>query len=414
MHRLRGFAKLTNVDEALSILLNSCKLRQPTPTSVPIEEASGRVTTANILAPLDLPPFDRSAVDGYAVRARDTFEATPFKPKILQLTREDNIAEGLAKKIWTGNPLPEGSDAVIMLEYTQAMNGKIEVLVALAPGKNVSKKGEDVHKGNIVVASGTRLRAHHVSLLAALGISEVDVAEKPNIAILSTGNELVELGDNPLPHQIINSNRFMISSLVAELGAEPLNLGIARDIQDEIAAKITEGLNKADVVITTGGTSVGAYDLVTIVINKLGKPGVLVHGVALRPGMPTGLAVLEGKPILILSGYPVAATIGFEVFARPVIQKLLGLNSEPRPMLKAKLIERVVGSLGRRVYLRVKVFLRDGDFLVSPISTQGSGLLTPMTNANGYVIVPEDREGLDQGEIVLAHLFAPIGGAKDV
>jgi molybdopterin molybdotransferase len=414
MPRLKGFAKLINVDEALSILLNTIKLRRPEPTSVPIEEASGRVITADILAPFDLPPFDRSAVDGYAVRARDTFEASPFKHKILQLTSEDNIRKGLAKIIWTGNPLPKGSDAVIMLEYTKATNGKIEVLAALAPGKNISKKGEDVYKGNVVVASGTRLRAHHVSLLAALGLSEVDVAEKPKIAILSTGNELVELGNNPRPNQIINSNRFMISSLIAELGGDPLNLGIAKDNQDEISAKITQGLNKADMVITTGGTSVGAHDLVTITINKLGKPGVLVHGVALRPGMPTGLAVLEGKPILILSGYPVAATIGFEVFARPVLHKLLGLENEPRSMLKAKLIERVVGSLGRRVYLRVNVFFRDGDFLVAPISTQGSGLLTPMTKANGYVIVPENREGLDEGEIVLAHLFAPIGGVKDV
>jgi molybdopterin molybdotransferase len=414
MPRLKGFAKLINVDEALSILLNTIKLRRPEPTSVPIEEASGRVITADILAPFDLPPFDRSAVDGYAVRARDTFEASTFKPKILQLTSEDNIRKGLAKIIWTGNPLPKGSDAVIMLEYTKATNGKIEVLAALAPGKNISKKGEDVYKGNVVVASGTRLRAHHVSLLAALGLSEVDVAEKPKIAILSTGNELVELGNNPRPNQIINSNRFMISSLIAELGGDPLNLGIAKDNQDEISAKITQGLNKADMVITTGGTSVGAHDLVTITINKLGKPGVLVHGVALRPGMPTGLAVLEGKPILILSGYPVAATIGFEVFARPVLHKLLGLENEPRSMLKAKLIERVVGSLGRRVYLRVNVFFRDGDFLVAPISTQGSGLLTPMTKANGYVIVPENREGLDEGEIVLAHLFAPIGGVKDV
>jgi len=414
MPRLKGFAKLINVDEALSILLKTIELRRPEPTSVPIEEASGRVITADILAPFDLPPFNRSAVDGYAVRARDTFEASPFKPKILQLTSQDNIGKGLAKIIWTGNPLPKGSDAVIMLEYTKATNGKIEVLAALAPGKNISKKGEDFYKGNVVVASGTRLRAHHVSLLAALGISEVDVAEKPKIAILSTGNELVELGNNPRPNQIINSNRFMISSLIAELGADPLNLGIARDNQDEISAKITQGLKKTDMVITTGGTSVGAHDLVTIAINKLGKPGVLVHGVALRPGMPTGLAVLEGKPILILSGYPVAATIGFEVFARPVIHKLLGLENEPRPMLKAKLIERVVASLGRRVYLRVNVFFRDGDFLVAPISTQGSGLLTPMTKANGYVIVPENEEGLDEGEIVLAHLFAPIGGVKDV
>ena len=411
---LKGFAKLTNVDEALSIFLKTLKPKRAETINVSIEEALGRVNAANILAPIDLPPFDRSAVDGYAVRAQDTFEASQFQPKTLQLTSEDNISEGTAKQIWTGNPLPKGADAVIMLEQTKAAKDVIEVLVALTPGENVSKKGEDVHKGNIVVSSGTRLQTQHVSLLAALGISQVGVVEKPNVAILSTGNELVELGKKPQSHQIINSNRYMISSLVAELGAQPLNLGIARDNQDEIAAKIKEGLTKADAVITTGGTSVGATDLVTIVIDKLGNPGVLVHGVALRPGMPTGLAVLKGKPIFVLPGYPVAAIIGFEVFARPVLLKLLGIEHEPRPMLKAKLVKRVVGVLGRRVYLRVNVFLKEDDFLVEPISTKGSGLLTTMTKANGYVIIPEDREGIDEGETVVVHLFAPIGGVKNV
>jgi len=301
-----------------------------------------------------------------------------------------------------------------MLEHTKAAKDGIKVLVALTPGENVSKKGEDVHKGNIVVSCGTRLQAHHIGLLAALGISQVGIAEKPNVAILSTGNELVELGNTLQSHQIINSNRYMISGLVSELGTQPLNLGIARDNQDNLAAKIKEGLTKADAVITTGGTSVGATDLVTTVIDKLGKPGVLVHGVALRPGMPTGLAVLKGKPIFVLPGYPVAAIIGFEVFARPVLLKMLGIEHEPRPMLKAKLIKRVAGILGRRVYLRVNVFLKEDDFFVEPISTKGSGLLTTMTKANGYVIIPEDREGLDEGETVVVHLFAPIGGVESV
>lgn len=358
-----------------------------------------------------MPLFDRSAVDGYAVKAQDTFEASQFKPKTIKLTSSDSVGEGQAKQVWTGNLLPKGADAVIMLEHTRAMKDKIEVIAALTPSENVSKKGEDIRKDDVAVESGTRLQAHHVGLLAALGISHVDVVEKLQVAILSTGNELVELGKKPQPNQIINSNRYIISGLVTELGAQPINLGIARDNQDEIGAKISEGLVKADVVITTGGTSVGALDLVPMVVNKLGKPGVIVHGVALRPGMPTALAVLKGKPVFVLSGYPVAATIGFEVFARPIILKLLGIEHEPRPLLKAKLTRRVSGVLGRRVYLRVNVFERDNDFLAEPVRTKGSGLLTTMTKANGYVIIPEDREGLEQGETVVVHLFAPIGGA---
>jgi len=409
--RLKGFERLTNVDEAMSIFLKALKPKRLRSVSIPIEEALRRVTAKNITASIDLPPFDRSAVDGYAVKAQDTFEASQFKPKILQLTNSDSVGEGEAKQVWTGNAVPKVADAVIMLEHTRAMKDKIEVTAALTPGENVSKRGEDVRKGDVAVESGTRLQAHHIGLLAALSISHVTVVEKPKVAILSTGNELVELGKKPQPNQVIDSNRYIVSGLVTELSAQPLNLGVARDNQDEIGAKISEGLAKADVVITTGGTSVGVADLVPMVINKLGKPGVVVHGVALRPGMPTALAVLKGKPVFVLSGYPVAATIGFEVFARPVILKLLGIEHEPRPLLKAKLTKRVGGVLGRRVYLRVNVFKRDNDFFAEPVRTKGSGLLTTMTRANGYVIIPEDREGLEQGETVVVHLFAPIGGA---
>lgn len=414
MARLKGFAKLTNVDEALSLLLKTLKQEKPKTILVSIEEALGRVTSSDVVAPIDLPPFHRSAVDGYALKARDTFEASPFNLKPLKIISTASISEGEARQIWTGNPLPKGADAVIMLEHTKTTKKGIEVLAALTPGENVSKKGEDVYKGAVVVASCTRLQPHHISLLAALGISQVYVAEKPKVAVLATGNELVELGKTPQPNQIINSNCYFISGLVVELGAQPLNLGIARDNQEEIAGKISEGLKEADAVITTGGTSVGAADLVTTAIDTMGKPGVLVHGVALRPGMPTALAVIGGKPIFALSGYPVAAAIGFEVFARPVILALLGIKHEPRPILKAKLTRRVAGVLGRRVYLRVKAFAKDTDFLVEPISTKGSGLLTSMTKANGYVIIPEDREGFEEGEPVFVHLFGPIGGIENV
>jgi molybdopterin molybdotransferase len=412
--RLKGFKRLTNVDEALSILLKTLKPKRLGSISISVSEALGRVTAENLIAPIDLPSFDRSAVDGYALRARDTFEASQFKSKAIQLTSADSVREGQAKQVWTGNPMPNGADAVIMLEHTKAVKNGIEVLMALTPGENVSKRGEDMRKGDFAVESGTCLQAHHIGLVAALGISEVEVVEKPKIAILSTGNELVELGRKPHPNQIIDSNQYIISGLVAELGAEPMSLGIAKDDEHEIGTKISTGLAKADIVITTGGTSVGASDLVALVVNKLGKPGVIVHGVALRPGMPTALAVLEGKPVFVLSGYPVAATVGFEVFARPIMLKLLGIEHDPRPLLKAKLTRRVSGALGRRVYLRVNVFREDDDFLVEPVHAKGSGLLSSITKANGYVIIPENREGLDQGEMVMVQLFSHIRGAKCV
>jgi molybdopterin molybdotransferase len=295
-----------------------------------------------------------------------------------------------------------------MLEHTRAKDNSIEVIASLTPGENVSKKGEDIEKGDVAVQAGTRLQPHHLALLAALGITEVDVVLKPKIAILSTGNELVEFGSKPSSSQIVNSNRFLIAGLCHELGADPLYMGIVRDNEQEISSKINEGLEKADIIITTGGTSVGVADLVPLVVDKLGKPGIVVHGIALRPGMPTALGILKGKPIFVLSGYPVAATVGFEVFARPTVLKMLGAKAESRPWVQAKLTRRVAGSLGRRVYLRVKTEWHKAELVAEPMFTKGSGLLSSLTKANGYVIIPENREGLEKGEIVTVHLFSPI------
>ncbi len=405
---LKGFEKLTNVDEALSLFLEALRPKRLKDERVTVEEALGRVTAENIVAPSDLPQYDRSAVDGYSVRAEDTFEASQFKPEILKLTRKDNIESGEAKQVWTGNAVPKGADAVVMLEHTRMRNEEIQITSAVTPEENVSKRGEDIRKGKVAVESGIRLQPHHIGFLTALGITHVNVVRKVQVAFSSTGNELVEVGEKQLPNQIINSNRFAVAGLCEELGALPLYLGIARDNEEEIGARILEGLKVADVVITTGGTSVGAVDLVPLVVSKLGKPGIVVHGVAMRPAMPTALGVLQGKAVFVLSGYPIAAIVGFEVFVRPTILKLQGIEYEPRPMVKAKLTGRVTGALGRRVYLRVKAFAREGEFYAEPVQTKGSGLHSSMTKANGYVVIPEDREGLEERENVVVHLFSPL------
>lgn len=407
--RLKGFEKLTDIDEAFSNLLKKLKLERLGSERTSIHAALGRVTAEDVIAENDLPPYDHSAVDGYAVRAQDTFEASQFSPKILRLTENEEVRENEARQIWTGNPISKGVDAVVMLEYTKRIQGKIEVGIAVTPGGNVSKRGEDVQRGEIAVKAGTRLKPHHVGLLAALGVIHVNVVKKPKVAILSTGNELVELDRKAKPNQIVDSNKLIISGMCQELGAEPLDIGIAKDDLLEISTKIREGLQRADVVITTGGTSVGYPDLVPAAVNEIGTPGVIVHGMAMRPGMPTALAVLQGKPVFVLSGNPVAAMIGFEVFARPLILRLLGVESEPRPVLKAKLTRKVASALGRRVFLRVTVFGRDGEFFAEPVRIKGAGVLSTMTKANGYVIIPENREGLEKGESVIVHLFDKIG-----
>jgi molybdopterin molybdotransferase len=408
--RLKGFKKLTSVDDALFLFLKELKPTRLGVDYVPINEALERVAAENILAPNDLPRFDRSAMDGYAIRAKDTVEASEFKPRLLKLTRKDSVNKGEATQIWTGGMLPKGADAVVMLEHTRKAEGGMEVLAALTPGENISKRGEDVRKNEVVAKAGIRLLPQHLGLLAGLGITHINVARRPKVALLSTGSELVEFGQKPKLGQVINANQLILSAMCKQIGAEPVNLGLARDHLDEITRRIGEAVKQADVVITTGGTSVGHADLVPIAVNKLGKHGVIVHGIAMRPAMPTALAIVQGKPVFILSGYPAAAMVGFEVFARPTLLKLSGIEDEPRPMLKAKLTRRVASALGRRVYLRVYVFEKEGEFFAEPIRTRGSGVLSTMTKANGYVVIPEDREGLEESETVIVHLFDKIGG----
>jgi molybdopterin molybdotransferase len=416
LSKLRGFQKLTFTYEALQTWFDFLQVKRCRDVSISLDDGFNRILSEDIVAQEDLPRFDRSAVDGYAVRSEDTTGASQQKPLLFRLTEGDEFTDTAhreAKQVWTGNPIPKGANAVIMLENTKKVESKIEIWTQAAPRDNVSRKGEDVKKGEVAVQSGTRLKPYHLALISALGNSEIKVVEKPKIAILATGNELAKVGEERGEKQIYESNRVMIDAMCAELDADPLDLGLAKDNVDEIAEAIELGLKIADVVITTGGTSVGGLDLVPDAVNKLGKPGIIVHGVALRPAMPTALAALEGKPVLVLSGNPVAAITGFEVFARPLICKLMGLKKEEsRPTVKAKMTRKIATALGRKNFVRVKVIQKNEEYSAEPISAKGSGNLSTMTKANGYVIVPENREGLAEGETVVVHLFGEVETVK--
>ena len=408
MARLKGFQKLTLIDDALQKWLNVLQIKKPREATAPLNEALNRVLATDVIAKEDLPRFDKSAVDGYALKAQDTIGASQFKPVTFQIT-ESEVGVKQARQIWTGNPLPKGANAVVMIENTKKTDGKLEVWVQLATGGNVSKKGEDVKKAEKILKAGTRLNPYHLALLAAMGNSKVKVAEKPRIAILATGNELAEAGNKPSGNQIFDSNRVMLSAMCRELGAEPVDLGIAKDDINEIAEKLGIGLQECDAVITTGGTSVGELDLVPDVVNNSGKPGVVVHGLALRPAMPTAVAAVDGKPVVILSGNPVAAVIGFEVFVRPLVCKMLGMSrEEPRPTVNAVMTRKIAAALGRRTFVRVRVTQKNGKFLAEPVSARGSGAISTMTRGNGFVIVPENREGVTEGEIVMVRLFGNV------
>jgi molybdopterin molybdotransferase len=416
LSKMKGFQKLTFTYEALKTWFEALQVKRCRDQVIPLTEAFNRVLAEDVVAQEDLPRFNRSAVDGYAVRADDTTGATQAKPLLFRVPEKEELTDTAhreAKPVWTGTPIPKGANAVIMLENTKKADAKIEVWSQAAPFDNISKQGEDLKKGEVAVAAGTRLKPFHIALLAALGTSEVNVVEKPKIAILATGNELAKVGEERGEKQIWESNRILLTGLCCELDAEPLDLGTAKDTVDEIVEAINLGLKIADVVVTTGGTSVGGLDLVPEAVAKAGKPGIVVHGVAMRPGMPTALAMLEGKPVMVLSGNPVAAITGFEIFARPLICKLLGLKSEEqRPWVKAKMTKKIATALGRKNLVRVRVIQKIDDLLAEPVSAKGSGNLSTMTRANGYVIVPENREGLAEGESVIVHLFGEVETVK--
>jgi molybdopterin molybdotransferase len=412
--KLKGFQKLTSTDDALRKWFNVLPIPKPKVVSVPLDEALNRILAENIVPEESLPRFDRSAMDGYAVNAEATAGASQFKPAHLNITETNIVDAKQAKQIWTGNPIPKGANAVVMIENTQKHSGgELEVWTQMAPGDNIVKKGEDLQKGETAIQAGTRLNPYHIGLLAALGKTHVNVTEKPKIAILATGNELATIGTKPEPHQIYDSNRVMVAAMCRELDAGPVDLGVVGDDVDEIAEKIQSGLRKADAVITTGGTSVGGLDLVPDSVNKIGKPGIIVHGVAMRPGMPTALAVLEGKPVMVLSGNPVAAIVGFEVFARPLICRLLGMKrEEPRQWIKATITRRVSSALGRKTFVRVRAFEKNGEVYAEPVSAKGSGAISTMTRANGFVVVPENREGVVEGDSVTVRLFGNVEQAN--
>ena len=419
--RLRGFKETEKTEVALRKFFDSVTITRLSSELVPVDKALDRILADDLVSEINIPSYNRSAMDGYAVTAKDTFGSAQTSPALLNLVGhvdmgkypEFQLGEGEAAEITTGAILPPGADAVVMLEYVRKINEKhIEVLVSVTPGENVSKVGEDVRPGDLVFRQGTRLKPPDVAMLVALSTGRVRVVRRPKVAIICSGNELIELGTPPSPGKIVNTNRFLLSAMIEQLGASPNYLGIAKDSVEDIIQLISKGLVEADIVLVTGGTSVGEKDLVPDGVNSVGKPGVIVHGISIRPGMPTGLASANGKPIILLSGQPIAAMIGVDVFVRPVILRLLGTQDEPVATVRGRMSRRVASAAGMRTYLRVIVNEIDGAYVADPVTTTGSGILSSMTQANGIVVIPEDKEGIEMNEEVTVTLFRPVGRTR--
>lgn len=415
---MEGFKMLVSVDEALRSILDNINLT-PDVIEVNIQDALGLPVAEDVVAPLDVPPFDRSAVDGYAVRSSDTLGATLLNPVRLRIVGEvqagddpsrlPRVGEGEAATIYTGAPLPPGADAVVMAEDASRVGEYVEVKRQVTPYMNVSRKGEDFTKGKIVIRRGYKVQPWHVGALASLGIRKIKVFRRLKVAVLSTGSEVVELDDPRAgtPGTIINSTKPMLISLLRQDGFEPIDMGTVPDDADMIKSKISEGLRVADAIITTGGTSLGAYDLVPDVIARMGK--VLFNGVRMRPGKPTGAGIINGKPVFMLSGFPVASLTGYITFVRPTLRHMTGTPEDPVPIVKGKITRRVANVAGIRTYLRVRVYPNErGELMVEPLAITASGVLSTLTDANAILVLNENVEGYDAGDEVEVMLISPL------
>ncbi|WP_424358122.1 gephyrin-like molybdotransferase Glp [Methanocella sp. MCL-LM] len=391
-----GFQTKTSIDKALDIFLSSFEPLAAV-EKVKIEECDGRVLSGDILSPRDVPHYDRSAMDGYAVRAEDTFGGSRDAGIMLKVVTADRVNPGECRQVHTGSPIPEGADAVVMVENTEPAGALVEVLGQVSPGQNVGFRGEDVRRNDIVFRKGRQLKPSDAGLLASMGLLEVSVYCLPKVMIIPTGEEIVPRGTEPQAGQMNESNGVMNYLYVRRYGGMP---GVHAIVVDDLD-KIREALQEAaayDLIVTTGGSSVGKRDLLAEAVASVGK--VLVHGVAIKPGRPVALGYIEagGKrtPIVCLPGYPAACAIDSMVFVDPAVKKLGHFPAARYRTDKAVLTRKIPSEAGYRTYTRVSV--EDGK--ATPLRTKGAGILSSVSLADGYVIVPEDREGYDAGETV--------------
>jgi molybdopterin molybdotransferase len=384
---------------------------------ISLRQAYRRVLARDIVAPEDLPEFDKSTVDGYAVRAEDLRTASRTLAAALTVVGEVQMGEapgltigpGAAARIPTGGMLPQGADAVIMVEDTDARDLEhVEAYRPVAPGENVIKRAEDVSRGEVVLRQGLRLRPQDVGLLAGIGVVEVEVFLRPRVAVVPTGDEIILPDRRPAIGQVRDINSYTLSALVEQEGGVPRVYDIVPDEPDVLLRTLQTALGEADMVLVSGGSSVGVKDAVAWAINALGHPGVVVHGVRIKPGKPTILGLADGRPVIGLPGHPVSGMVIFDVFVRDLLRGLAG-RTPPRVfgrVVRARLARRIPSAEGREDHVRVWLEERDGMLWATP-QLGKSGIITTMTRADGLVVVPADQAGVEQGVEVDVELFEP-------
>uniref|UniRef100_A0A7C4S4S4 molybdopterin molybdotransferase n=1 Tax=Geoglobus ahangari TaxID=113653 RepID=A0A7C4S4S4_9EURY len=381
---------------------------------VSLLNATGMIAAEDIYSISDVPPFDRATMDGFAVRADDTFgadEDNPVRLKVIgKIAAGDyptmEVKRGEAVEIATGASMPKGANAVVMVEFTRMIGDFVEIFKPVSPGENVMSAGSDIMTGELIVRRGDVITHREIGVMAACGIDRVKVFKRPKIAVISTGNELIEVGA-PLEYgKIYDVNSYVLCSAVRENGGEPIFIGIARDNRDDIKRLIEKGLRIADIVITSGGTSAGVGDIIYNILNEW-EPGVLVHGIAIKPGKPTIIAVCDGKFVFGLPGYPTSALTIFEVFVAPLIRMLSGVDVE-RKKIRCKLVMKTFSSEGRREFLPVNIVKGLSGFTAYPVTEYYSGAITALAFTDGFVEIPENVVMLEEGEEVDVTLYSEL------
>lgn len=386
-----------------------------------LDEALFRVIAQSIKADHESPPFDRATMDGYAVRSIDTFGSTENSPSLFTVVGEISMGEapkiklkqGQAVKIWTGGALPLNSDAVAMIEHTEDMGGTaIQVLKAVAPFDNMVRKGEDYRRGEVLLNSGLRLKPQDLGLLASLGIMKAQVYRVPKVALISSGDEITPASETPPPGCVRDVNRHALHAAIREAFATPLWIGLAADTLRSVTSMLMSGLEQADAVIISGGSSMGSRDYVIQAISETPGSEILLHGVSMSPGKPLIIALVGSKPVIGLPGHPVSAMVCFDQFVVPIIRRLGGeqsLQSFLKPRVEATLTRNISSKEGRTDLIRVRLSRSDNEFLAAPVLGK-SGMASAMSRSHGFVKIPVDCEGFYKGQTVTVYLFSTCMG----
>ncbi len=376
-----------------------------------ILDALGRVIGEDVVASRDLPPKNNSAMDGYALRWSDTGGATRENPVILEVVEDipagsiprKAVGKGQAARIMTGAPIPDGADAVMRMEDTEKDGRKVRIFTEAAEGQDIRAAGEDVRRGEKVVSLGDIVRPAEIGMLAALGRSFIPVYQRPLVAVLATGDELVDVDEPPSPWQIISSNSYALAAQIQDCGAVPLQIGIAKDTREDLTAKLASA-RRADLILSSGGVSVGDYDLVKDIMKEVGNR-MQFWQVAMRPGKPLAFGALNDVPLFGLPGNPVSSMVSFEQFVRPSILKMMGHRNLFRKTVEAELREAIRKKKGVRHFIRARVRFESGRYVAVTTGEQGSGILKSMVQANGLIVLPEETTSVNVGDTVTVQLI---------